>query len=253
METLILDREHGNDPGSDVPSIWVSVRELAIGASLTIRQRAWWLVGGGVVMLVMARGMRAWDHAAGEWLHAVNSGAWIGLARGLSWWGELHRAPMMLLVALGFAGVRIRKPALVHAALAGVLASVSAGLLANIIKWVVSRPRPSTSIPDGFYWFKMSWEFQGFPSGHAAHCVAIVGAVSVVTPRFGWLLGVGALSVAWSRFWLERHYVSDLWAGAVLGIVCGVVFGMAARRLAGWSRHVWNGDGRYTSRGSLGL
>jgi len=36
--------------------------------------------------------------------------------------------------------------------------------------------------------------------------------------------------VAWSRLYLERHYVSDVATGGGIGLVIGLLFGAAAKR-----------------------
>jgi undecaprenyl-diphosphatase len=181
--------------------------------------------------LALAVALHGLDQAFLAWNLQHREAATNAWARQLSWWGELHRAPLLiLLAAAGFAVWRARKDA-ARLLLAGVAAGVAAGILVNLMKVIVGRPRPSAGLADGFYWFRFDYAYQGFPSGHAAHCFAIVGALSVFAPRWAAAAGLGALAVAWARFSLDRHYLTDLVAGAGLGLTVGVVCALAARRM----------------------
>ncbi len=190
-----------------------------------------WLIG-----LVMA-GVIGWllhavDHPGETWLQGHQIEPWMGVARSASWWGELHRAPLIALVVLALAGWFLRRWSLCWAALAGALSGATAGILVNVVKWFAGRPRPSTPIPDGFYPFHGSWDYASFPSGHATHTMAIVAAVAVLAPRSAMVFFAGAVLVIWSRWYLARHYPTDLWIGACLGLGIGLVFGWAARRVS---------------------
>jgi membrane-associated phospholipid phosphatase len=160
----------------------------------------------------------------------------MDLGRTASDWGELHKAPLVLLIVIALVGYFLRRPQLYWSALAGILSGVVAGILVNLVKWFAGRPRPSTTIPDGFYPFHTGWDYASFPSGHATHTIAIVAAVAVLAPRTANALFFGALLVIWSRWYLERHYPTDLWVGACLGLGIGLLFGCATRNV--YLRHV---------------
>jgi membrane-associated phospholipid phosphatase len=110
-----------------------------------------------------------------------------------------------------------------------------------VAKWAVDRPRPNHT----------AW---GFPSGHVLSLVVLFGLVSYVlfraTTRRRWqYLGSAAcagavLTVAWSRLYLEAHWISDVAGGFMLGLVClllsiwlvdTVIPGCARRALAAGS------------------
>lgn len=80
------------------------------------------------------------------------------------------------------------------------------------LKYAVDRERP-----DGGR--------HAFPSGHTAS--AFVGA-SFLQRRYGWRYGVPAYAAAgfvgWSRVHADKHHVSDVLAGAALGIGANVLF-----------------------------
>jgi membrane-associated phospholipid phosphatase len=134
----------------------------------------------------------------------------------------------LTLAAIGAALVLRRRWA---ALLAFALAEAVAVLLSSLLKAVVDRARPPGGLVDPVG--------SSFPSGHATYgavtCVALVLLFSGPgRSRLWWwaLAGVGAAGMAWSRTYLQVHWLSDVVAGALLG--CGValaVFGGTQDRL----------------------
>ena len=58
-----------------------------------------------------------------------------------------------------------------------------------------------------------------FPSGHATSVFAVATALAAFYPRLTWLLYVPAGAIALGRVYLERHYASDVMAGAMIGVL----------------------------------
>jgi len=89
------------------------------------------------------------------------------------------------------------------------------------LKPLIARSRPFTENPDIVLLISEPSGYS-FPSSHA------MSAFAAATPIFWHLkrLGIGALVVAaliaFSRVYLYVHYPSDILAGSVLGIGCGV-------------------------------
>jgi membrane-associated phospholipid phosphatase len=81
---------------------------------------------------------------------------------------------------------------------------------AQAIKFTASRTRPDGS------------DDHSFPSGHSASAFA---TATVLQKEFGWKAGIPAFAVAgWvaaSRVQMQRHYISDVLAGATVGILAG--------------------------------
>jgi undecaprenyl-diphosphatase len=98
-----------------------------------------------------------------------------------------------------------------------------------ILKVLVDRGRP----PDGL----VHPVGASFPSGHATYagatCVALVLFFTTPGTRRRWwwaLASLGAVGMAWSRTYLQVHWLTDVVAGALLG--CGIshlVFAIAQR------------------------
>ncbi len=103
------------------------------------------------------------------------------------------------------------------------LAFLFSAFIGNILlKPIVARLRPfelNTVIsliidkPSGY----------SFPSGHTITAFAAATAMFIGDKRFGSLALVLAFLISFSRLYLYVHFPSDVIAGAVLGIVSGVI------------------------------
>jgi undecaprenyl-diphosphatase len=110
------------------------------------------------------------------------------------------------------------------------IAEALAPLLSSLLKTLVDRPRPPAGLvhPVG----------SSYPSGHATDAgttaVALVLLFTAAGPgrRPWWIAaGLAIALMAWSRTYLQVHWLSDVVAGAALGIgVALVVFGAAQLR-----------------------
>ena len=111
--------------------------------------------------------------------------------------------------------------------LAGASYLVATGL-ANLLKGVLDRPRPSVADP-AIHPLVAVPGSSSMPSGHAAGAFAAAVAVGLVHPRLRWPLLLLAALIALSRVWLGVHYLTDVIAGAALGcVVAYAAFRIAA-------------------------
>ena len=100
-----------------------------------------------------------------------------------------------------------------------VLASVVlAGVITGGSKVVTGRLRPDESGTQ--YSFKPFTHHDSFPSGHATMSFALATslAAEIRRPWASALLFAGATGTAWSRLNDHRHWLSDVLAGATLGV-----------------------------------
>ena len=116
------------------------------------------------------------------------------------------------------------------------------GIISLLLKWLFSRIRPWGLRPGhdeyGFLAFqnwdmsfleKMKYHFMtlaespttysSFPSGHTTTVFAVVTYLSILFPKYLYLWLSLAIVVAGSRILANDHFISDLFAGAIVGTV----------------------------------
>jgi membrane-associated phospholipid phosphatase len=104
-------------------------------------------------------------------------------------------------------------------------AMVVAGAISQLVKFTVGRARPANSQNevDWFQPFNRSDEFNSFPSGHTA--VAFALASTLANQVHGkWarrLFYAGAVTTAFARINNDKHWISDVTGGALLGHFAG--------------------------------
>jgi membrane-associated phospholipid phosphatase len=100
------------------------------------------------------------------------------------------------------------------------------GIVINIVKVLVGRLRPKMLFERGLYGFdpfRIGYEFNSFPSGHATTAFAIAVTCSIFWPKYRVHLFLFAAVVALSRLVLSAHYLSDVLAGACIGSLTAIV------------------------------
>lgn len=118
-----------------------------------------------------------------------------------------------------------------------VASSWGAGLIADGIKLLVARQRPSTAalelpVVETFAgWLPLASHaafpgpyghaMQSFPSAHAATAAGLATALAVLYPRGRWLFAVFAILACIQRLEAQAHFTSDILAGAALGCLVG--------------------------------
>jgi membrane-associated phospholipid phosphatase len=104
-----------------------------------------------------------------------------------------------------------------------ILVSLSiSGLLNLLIKWLAGRYRPNMLEKGyfGFNYFGVGYDLNSFPSGHTVTAFSLAAAVSILFPRAGIAAFIIAISIGITRIILTSHYLSDVIAGAGIGILC---------------------------------
>ena len=124
---------------------------------------------------------------------------------GLIW--LLIAVPMLFSESLRYTGIKV------------ILVVVLAGFLGEgLIKHLAKRKRPSKYIEESDMLIKKPITYS-FPSGHTSSSVASAIVISRSCPGLSIPVAVLAFLVSFSRLYFKVHYLSDIVAGAILGIV----------------------------------
>lgn len=105
------------------------------------------------------------------------------------------------------------------------VALIFAGIFLNLLKWLAGRHRPINFFEHGYYgfdFFGVGHEITSFPSGHVQVVFTFATALTILFPRWGVPLFLYAMVVSASRVILTAHYLSDVFAGAAVGILCAL-------------------------------
>lgn len=91
-----------------------------------------------------------------------------------------------------------------------------------IIKNIVKRPRPCHKLDDDDLIVDRP-RYYSFPSGHTAASFAFAG-VSLLRCQVITFIPIIILAslISFSRIYLRVHYLTDVLAGLVLGLICGI-------------------------------
>ena len=104
------------------------------------------------------------------------------------------------------------------------LAHGIAGLVSNGLKHLLGRPRPKF-VHSGEWQFTPSWAsgLDSFPSGHTTASFAVATVLAKRFPAFGPLCFGIAAFVGLSRVIRGSHFPTDVFGGAVLGVLSGSI------------------------------
>jgi membrane-associated phospholipid phosphatase len=179
-------------------------RALCLGAALL-------LLFVLLALLVPAQPLAIEQHWA-DWMREIQTPLLKQIALVFNYLGRgLGRA--LVLVGVGVVPIAARRW---WALLAYAVTEGLTPLLNSVFKALVDRPRP----PDGL----VHPSSTSFPSGHASFAAAtVVAAVllftTVESPRRRWwsLAAAGIVGMAWSRTYLQVHWLLDVLGGSLLG------------------------------------
>jgi len=123
------------------------------------------------------------------------------------------------------------------------LASVTtAGIVVDILRFLLGRYRPELLWKDDLYGFRflsVRHEYLSFPSGHATIAIASAVALGQIFPRFRWGFYLIGLLICVSRVVGTQHYLSDVLAGAWLGMVTALC----------WRKYLFDTAGQVAGNG----
>ena len=207
----------GDDPGS------TSARTVETGEPLGERPRqplvrlgradAWF----GLATAIGVGAAAFADHELRERALATDGDGARRLARGAEHLGSPEVVGTAILVGY-VAGRALGRPALAGASARVGIPVAAAAVAAGAIKLAIGRVRPEDAAGESHPYQPFSGH-DSFPSGHAALAFATATALDRET-RAGWVPWVAyplAALVGWSRVRDDKHWTSDVVAGAALG------------------------------------
>jgi membrane-associated phospholipid phosphatase len=107
-------------------------------------------------------------------------------------------------------------------------AFVISGLIAQLLKSCVYSPRPREFFSQKEHIYLVDGithtGTSSFPSGHSASIFALVTILSLFTKnkRICFFYLMAAILVAYSRIYLSQHFLSDVLAGALIGVTAAM-------------------------------
>lgn len=155
------------------------------------------------------------DHLHNPWLAELSDvGDAIGKGESL----------LIVNVVLLAAGYLLRRGVLKRAGWETLIAHLVAGGVNTLLKHLVGRGRPKFMHGDHSVFSPFGgpgWD--SFPSGHAMATFAVAVVLAVRFPKVRWLVILWALVVSVSRLFRASHFLTDIIAGAVLGVLIGAM------------------------------
>jgi undecaprenyl-diphosphatase len=195
-----------------VAVFWLTAAVVALVGCLGV------LAGVGEDVL-FRNGAYTTDRSRLLWFVAHRNGTDVDVARGLA---VVASVPVLVALAIVVAAVLFHRRVPLAMAVAPLVALLAAGSVTAVIKMLVGRARPSTSL-------QLSAETSAsFPSGHATDATAFLVALALVLAivvfrrplaRVVAVVGASLLSAATaaSRLVLAVHWPTDVVAGMALG------------------------------------
>ena len=173
-------------------------------------------------LLLDARAASLYDH----WPGWVRAPARLLTDLGKSWWIISGSVIIIIGGALlhrlsGKEGLRRIAIRAVHMANYVLISVAISGLIANIVKRAIGRPRPELFGDHGllsFNPFAHDSAYESFPSGHATTDGAFWTALALLYPPLRWPFLFFGLYLAFTRVFVGAHYPSDVTVGFCWGM-----------------------------------
>jgi len=160
-----------------------------------------------------------YDQGAGEIVGRI--GYWLGNGVIL----------IPLLAVVWILGWRLRKPILKTAGSQALLAFILSGILGQIVKHLIGRPRPREwAAGVSHFGPSLSGGLDSFPSGHTTTAMAAALVLSYHYPKGTPLFMGGAAFVATARVIGGSHFPGDVMGGIALGLAVAWVIIVRGRK-----------------------
>ncbi len=162
------------------------------------------------------------DAAVRDWVAQHQVPSIRTFMRSVSWWGDWPQHVALALVGIGIAYAR-RNRRWITILIAMILACAIAGAINRVIKIGTGRSRPYVTTDAGWKGLRMSSSYNAFPSGHTAASTAFFAALVIASRRIGLALLPIPILIAASRMYLNAHHLSDVIAGAIVGVCSAIL------------------------------
>ena len=102
------------------------------------------------------------------------------------------------------------------------------GIIAQLLKYFILEARPAVLLKDTAYRYFIEnvtlHNLHAFPSGHTASAFALAAIFSfyIKNKWYSILFLLYAAAVGYSRIYLAQHFLDDVFAGALIGVVTSV-------------------------------
>lgn len=212
----------------------LGTRFTAVGQLMLRRKRS--TLYAFLLVLIAGAVWLPFDLQAHYWIWQDRPLWWAELAQTFRDWGNFTDTVLMC-GALALAGKLLRKRYWRRVAVTTFMAACCSGIFSNIFRFSVGRERPPrqnehlASQPYIVHGPTFEYKHQSFPSGHSATSSACGTAMFTAAPKVGWIALVSGIMVVWSSVYHGTHYFSDCTIGAGIGVLVGLLFGLAHRRL----------------------
>ena len=113
--------------------------------------------------------------------------------------------------------------------------ALSDQLNSSFLKFIIDRPRPCHELANVHLLVGCGSGYS-FPSSHAVNNFAAAVVLSYFLPRWTWAFFCYAGVIAFSRIYVGVHYPSDVLAGAIIGVLIGLLVIVAFRQAEEWWR-----------------
>ena len=166
------------------------------------------------------------DQPVIDWVKSHDWKSLKAIAGFLSQWGDWPELMLFGGVGFGFAwlaGARIVCKVLLCMMIAGTIS----GAVVSSVRILTGRARPNNTeatqewngIWRGSELLLFKNKYHSFPSGHTGVAFAYFGVPLFASRQHGGWALIAAAAIAWSRIYLNVHHLSDVMAGALIGLV----------------------------------
>ncbi|MGC6425170.1 MAG: phosphatase PAP2 family protein [Lentimonas sp.] len=154
--------------------------------------------------------------------NTLDPAQWKDTSEWISWSGEYLFSLTVLIALLVFGKLKQSRRLQVLAACL-LVSFVIGSLTVRVGKLGFGRIRPnvaeSMEIPDTFVGPTTNPKYHSFPSGHTVAAFATSTPIQLTLPVVGVPASLYACTIAVSRAYNKQHYLSDLFAGCIIGLL----------------------------------